>query len=616
MIRKILIVSLFLLIVGSLIAQEQQESPKEDVASKLLNKIEPGLVTITHEHALGSGFIISPDGYILTNGHVVSVAVSNRDEEDPKEVEKKITVKLYNDKQYQAKVIGFSLDPDVALIKIDVTESLTPLELGNSDTVKSGQKVYAYGAPGGLQRTLTSGIVSNSERSDIGTFTNIIQTDAAINPGNSGGPLLTETGEVIGINTYSGGGQGIAFTVPIKIANVLKEHYQKYGYFKRADFPFFVTDKFSDELSRMLGVDKGILVNYVFPGSLADKAGLKNGDVIIELNDQPVSAKNDAELLNFNWKFCTMEIGNSVKLKVIRGSKGNYTEHIISGTLVEDEPAVENGFQLGEIKGLRYDDIGLSVKRMTTLTSMIYRIPNISGVRVVRSYGTAAKAGIINPGSGRNRIIDVITQIDDQPIKDVEQFQTALENRLAKIQKYILITIQRGNETIKTAIKPDYELSGKKVVLILPEGEVDYLERINRFLISNGSNITKLIVDKDMKNITAGDFDALLICSGPKIQSIWNNQQVYEIIKTAVKEKKVIGAIGAASITLINADSSLIEKKITTDKNYSQTLIDKKANYTGSDVETDNLIITTTGLDKEKLKVFLDEFRKAIKSNE
>lgn len=647
MIRKILIVGLLFLAIGLLVAQEQEEipkneipkeetpkeeapkktvpidrsyvgeeAPKEDPVSNLLKKIEPGLVSISHDDISGSGFIISPDGYILTNGHVVSKAVNNRDEEDPKEVATGITVKLYNDKQYSAKVIGFSLDPDVALIKIDVPEILTPFELSNSDTVMSGQKVYAYGAPGGLKRTLTSGIVSNSERSDVATFTNVIQTDAAINPGNSGGPLLNETGEVIGINTYGGGGQGIGFTIPINVAKVLKEHYLKYGYFKRADFPFFATNKLNDELSRALRIDKGILVDYVFPNSLADKAGLKNGDVIIELNDQPVSAKNDAELLNFNWKLSTMEIGGVIKLKVKRVSKENYTDQIISGNLVEDEPAVEHGHQIGEIKELRYDDIGLGVKRMTTLTSMIYRIPNINGVRVVRSYGAAAKAGISDPGNGRNRIIDIITHIDGQLIKDVEQFQTELENRLAKSQKYILITLCRGNETIKTAIKPNYELSGKKIILILPEGEVDYLERINRFLISNGSNITKIIADKDLKNSKASDFDAVMICNGPNVQSIWDNQQVHEIIKTAVKEKKVIGAIGAASITLINADSLLLEKKITTNKNYSQNLIDKKANYTGSDVETDNLIITTTGFDKDKVKQFLNEFRKAIKSNE
>lgn len=233
-------------IVSFVLAQQQPQNeptaiPKgaelDETGSILLKKIDPSVVTIQHEKGLGSGYIITPDGYIITNGHVVSLLEHNM--EDPKEIAKFITVIMSDDKRLTAQVIGHSLDPDVALIKINPAKPLTAIELGNSDLVKAGQRVYAYGSPGGLKRTLTAGILSNTERTDLGTFTRVFQTDAPINPGNSGGPLLNEKGEVIGMNTYGGGGEGIGFAIPINVIKILKEHFLKYGHFKRADLPVF-----------------------------------------------------------------------------------------------------------------------------------------------------------------------------------------------------------------------------------------------------------------------------------------------------------------------------------------------------------------------------------------
>ncbi|MBI4835539.1 MAG: trypsin-like peptidase domain-containing protein [Planctomycetes bacterium] len=583
----------------------EEQPPAPNAEDTLIKKIDPGVVEIKHEQAIGSGFIISADGYILTNGHVVASVLYDREEDDPKATAKKITVTLFDNTRYQAKVIGHSLDPDVALIKIDPREPLTPVKIGNSDNVKSGQKVYAYGSPGGMKRTLTAGIVSNTERTDLPTFTKVLQTDASINPGNSGGPLLTEDAEVIGINTYGGrGGQG--FTIPINFVLVLKDHYLKYGYFKRADFPYFISSEIYDELAQIFGVSDGILIDYVIPDSPAAKAGLMNGDILVELNGNAVSAKDKAQMRDFTWKLSTMEIGSTVKLKVLRGKKGSYGEHLITGKLLEDEPAVEYAYQFGELKELRYDDIGLGVKRMTLATSLIYRIPTVKGVRVVRVDGIAQKAGLAEG--------DIITHIDEQPVNGLDDFRSELEKRLAKTQKYILITLQRGNDTVKTALKPNYELSEKKIVVISPDGKSEYAELVNRFLITNGCFLI---------NITPGDkkldkleFDAVLLANGEGVESLWSDKNILEILKQAVDQKKVIGAIGGASIAALYADTSLADKKITTDETFSKQIMEKTKKYTGKPVEQDGLLVTTTAFEKKIVKYFLGEFRNAIKGNE
>lgn len=179
------------LILGLAAFQEgDKNQPHDEAGAILFKKVDPSVVAIQHEKAGGSGFIISADGYILTNGHVVSDA----DNEDPKAVAKLITVVLSNEKKYKAKVIGLCLDPDVALIKIEPESSLPIVEFADISAVKTGQKSYAIGMPVGHKRTLTGGIISNIANTELGTFTSVIQTDAAINPGNSGGPLFNEQG--------------------------------------------------------------------------------------------------------------------------------------------------------------------------------------------------------------------------------------------------------------------------------------------------------------------------------------------------------------------------------------------------------------------------------------
>jgi serine protease Do len=575
-------------------------------------------VAIQHERAGGSGFIVSPDGYIMTNGHVVKGDIEA--EEDPKAVARRITVILSNEKRYKARVIGHCLDPDVALVKIEAEEPLAVVTLGDSDNVRAGQRSYAYGMPTGLKRTLTAGIVSNVERTDLGTFTKVIQTDAAINPGNSGGPLFSESGEVLGLNTYSRGGEGLGFTIPINVAVILKEHFLKDGRFRRAALPFFVTRRVSDEFASALGVSEGVFVDHVEADSSAAQAGLAAGDVIVEMNGRPVCAKTEAAHKDFVWKLVTLPIGSSIKFKVLRKKEGEFEELAIEGTLVEDEPAVEHRWQTGEIKELRYDDIGLGVKPVTALTRYVYNLPNRPGVWVttLASNSPAWKADI--------RWGDLITAIDDVELSGLEQFRDELEKQLATCCEYVRMTVVRGNDVLKTALKPYYDLKGKKIALVVPPKDCEHLELTRKFLVTNGcpplvvstavepsiDGEKKARADMLLKQMDAAAVDAVLLLGGKGAEVFWESEELLAVVKTLVAGKKAVGAAGAAAVVLANAEPALAEKKMTTDVDYSRYLLDKGMKFTGKDVERDGPIVTTSGIDKRVMKAFLAQFRAAV----
>ncbi|MBI5778947.1 MAG: trypsin-like peptidase domain-containing protein [Planctomycetes bacterium] len=582
----------------------------DEAGSSLLKKIDPSVVTIQHELGLGSGYIISSDGYILTNGHVVSTM--ERDSEDPREIAKLISVVLSDEKSYKGKVIGHCLDPDVALVKIEPENPLVPIELGDSDSVQAGQRVYAYGSPGGLKRTLTAGILSNIERTDLVTFTKVFQTDAPINPGNSGGPLLNEKGNVIGMNTYGGGQEGIGFAIPINVVKVLKEHFLKYGRFKRADIPFIFSNQLDDNLAQALGVAKGLLVSFVEEDSYIYRAGLRTGDVIVEIDDKAISARTPAEANDVNWNIVCREIGSPIKLKVIRPSD-KHSECIIETKMVEDEPAVEYAYQLGEIKELRYDDLGLGVKRITALTQYIYGLPHRKGVRVTR----------VQPNSSSARadlqIRDMITNINNVAVNTIDDFQTEIEKSLTERKKFISLVIQRGNTVIRTALKPFYDLAPagkarKKVLVWSSSSDTEYLGIIMRFLMTNGAEFVVVNAAKDqvVNPDSLSGIDGVILMGGESV----NDKGVISAIKYCLDNKKAIGAIGGASVILINADERFISKKITTAEEYSAVMMAKKANYTGESVQADGLVVTTTGFDDKSVKAFLNAYKGVLRNIE
>ena len=262
------------------------------------------------QYGAGSGFIISEDGHILTNNHVVENA-------------EKITVTLSDNQEVEAELVGADPQSDVALIKISVSNPLPTIPLGDSEALEVGEWVIAIGNPFGLSQTVTVGVVSAKGRSRVGIneYENFIQTDAAINPGNSGGPLLNIHGEVVGINSalYSrtGGYMGIGFAIPINMVKSIEEQLQKHGKVTRGWLGVAIQD-IDENLAESFGLEKaeGILVSETQPDSPADTAGIKQGDVLLSLND--VALKDVADLRN---RVALIVPGTEVTINLIREGK-------------------------------------------------------------------------------------------------------------------------------------------------------------------------------------------------------------------------------------------------------------------------------------------------------
>jgi serine protease Do len=269
---------------------------------------------------MGSGFIISADGLILTNAHVVSSA-------------KEVTVKLTDKREYQAQVIGVDRPTDVALLRIDAN-NLPTVRIGRAEGLKVGEWVTAIGSPYGFENTVTSGIVSAKWRSlPDGAYVPFIQTDVAVNPGNSGGPLFNMRGEVVGINSqiYSrtGGYQGLSFAIPIEIAIKVKEQLRQYGKVSRGHLGITIQE-LNQRLAESFGLKRpdGALVAGVSLGSPAEKAGLQAGDVVIAVNGKPIASSAELPLA-----IADIRPGDSARLRVWR--KGEAQE---LGVVVGEAP--------------------------------------------------------------------------------------------------------------------------------------------------------------------------------------------------------------------------------------------------------------------------------------
>ncbi len=258
------------------------------------------------QRGVGSGFVISRNGYILTNNHVVEGA-------------DQIKVKLSNGKEYKGKVVGRDPKTDLALLKIEGASDLHPLNLGNSEDMKVGNWVVAVGSPFGLEQTVTAGIVSAKGRViGSGPYDNFIQTDASINPGNSGGPLINMKGEVVGINTaIVAQGQGIGFAIPINMAKEIAGQLQDKGHVTRGWLGVTIQEV-TPELAKSFGLkeNKGALVAQVSPGSPAEKAGIEQGDIILEFDGKKISEANDLPRI-----VASTPVGKMIDLKLSREGK-------------------------------------------------------------------------------------------------------------------------------------------------------------------------------------------------------------------------------------------------------------------------------------------------------
>ncbi len=358
------------------------------------------------QQGLGTGVIMTKDGYILTNNHVVEGA----DE---------IKVNLSDDRSFRAEVVGVDDKSDLAVLKIDAG-SLVPARLGDSDAMQVGEWVLAVGSPFGLNQTVTAGIVSAMGRTDMGItdYEDFIQTDAAINPGNSGGPLVNLKGEVVGINTAiasrSGGYMGVGFAIPSNMARVVMDSILEKGSVERGFLGAGIQD-LNEDLAASFGYNStdGVLIGDIVPNGPAAKTGLQPGDIIAELNGKPMHRAH--QLRN---AVAATKPGTRVALRVVRNGKSLNFE--IEVGRLEGKTASLNGRHPADPE--QAADFGMTVQTLTPeLARQIGADEGTQGVVImgVEPGSIAAQAGI-RPG-------DMVLAIGDTVVKDVSDFRKAVK---------------------------------------------------------------------------------------------------------------------------------------------------------------------------------------------
>ncbi len=408
--------------------QFDQDDPMQDFFDRFFDGRQDGPPQA--ERSLGSGVIVDKRGYILTNNHVVEQAT-------------KIQVQLSgsNQTKYTAKVVGVDEDTDLAVIKIEANKDLPTAKLGNSDGVQVGDWVLAIGSPFGLQATVTAGIISAKDRAGIGgvghQFQRFLQTDAAINPGNSGGPLVDLAGEVVGINTAiitgSRGYEGVGFALPSTTAISVYNQIISQGRVTRGS----IGVSFQEELGtntitlKELGAPYGVVIMNVEPGSPAEKAGLKGGDVITSVNGAAVKTGND--LVN---PIAQAPIGRKVKLSYVRDRSQKETTAV-----VEDRTRVFPT-QAGRLSGQQGDsapaEFGLRVDSLTPERAARVGMEGQRGV-LVTDVDPASFADDLGFGRG-----DVVTEINREPISSVDDYKRAVA-KLKPGTNVVFKVLRRGD---------------------------------------------------------------------------------------------------------------------------------------------------------------------------
>ncbi|MES2191419.1 MAG: Do family serine endopeptidase [Pseudomonadota bacterium] len=357
----------------------------------------------------GSGFIVSSDGLVLTNAHVVREA-------------KEVTVKLSDRREFRARVLGADPITDVAVLRID-GRNLPVVRLGDAQQLQVGDPVLAIGSPFGFEQTATQGIVSAKGRSLPGdTAVPFIQTDAAVNPGNSGGPLFDGSGAVVGINaqiySQSGGYQGLAFAIPINVALRVKEQIVATGRVLHARLGVNLQD-LNRSLAESFGLDRpdGALIAKVMPGSAAAGAGLLAGDIVTEINGEPVVRSGD-----LSTRISFLEPSATVRLKVWR----DRTSRDVTVKLGRAEDG--NDPQAARESEAKPGQLGLSLRPLTREERAMIREQD--GLAVEGVSGAAARAGLL-PG-------DVVLAVNGTPLRSVEQFRAVLDKKPRSVALLVL----------------------------------------------------------------------------------------------------------------------------------------------------------------------------------
>ncbi len=365
----------------------------------------------------GSGFLISADGYIMTNNHVVGDA-------------DKITVQFQDGREFEAELVGSDPPTDVALIRIKADEEFPFLKLGDSDTLEVGDWVLAFGNPFGLSHTMTAGIVSAKGRTGIGLtdYENFIQTDAAINPGNSGGPLVNLDGEVVGMNTAifsrSGGYMGIGFAIPVNMAANIYLQLAEHGAVTRGRIGVYIQD-LTKELAESFDIDQrqGILVSQVMEDSAAEKGGLQQGDIITRLNGEPVES-----VAAFRNRIAMTRPGTTIELELVR--KGKTRKHKLVVDVMEAEQAAAPA-ATDELPQL-----GLRLQKLTPELAEQFGYEAGRGVLVsaVEPGSLAARAGI-----ERGALIEEVNRV---AVQEPEQVASLVEK---SPRNTVLLLVRQGN---------------------------------------------------------------------------------------------------------------------------------------------------------------------------
>jgi serine protease Do len=376
--------------------------------------------------SLGSGFVLSSDGYILTNAHVVDAA----DE---------ITVKLNDKREFKAKVIGADRRTDIALLKIDAS-GLQAVRVGDPGRLKVGEWVVAIGSPFGFENTVTAGIVSAKGRSlPQENFVPFIQTDVAVNPGNSGGPLFNMRGEVVGINSqiYSrtGGFMGLSFAIPIDVANDIAQQLRSTGKVTRGRIGV-VIQPITKELAESFGLSKpmGALVNSVEKGGPADKAGIESGDVILRFDGKSVGSSEDLPRIVGGTR-----PGSKVTVQLWRNKAAREVQVTVAE--LQDDRTARQSRRGG--KPPATSQYGLALADLSEAQRKELKVEG--GVLVENAQGAAARAGI--------RRGDVILAVNNQDVKSVDQFKELMSQ--SEKGRIVALLVRRGSNSLYIPFRVD-----------------------------------------------------------------------------------------------------------------------------------------------------------------
>jgi len=371
---------------------------------------------------VGSGIILTPDGYILTNQHVIEQAAE-------------IEVHLMDDRKFLAKVVGKDARTDLALLKVDAA-GLPVLPLGDSDKLEVGELVLAIGNPFGLEHSVSLGIVSRKGRAlgSAGTFTDYIQTDASVNPGNSGGPLLNLRGEVIGVNTAVIPNRQVAFAIPINLAKSLLPELQVRGRIAWGFLGVSIQDV-TQELAKAMGLPeaRGALVNNVLTGQPAEAAGIKRGDIIVQFDGKAIATVRALQrAVSFTG------VGKQVEVQVFRGGK-------LETLMVKVGEAATAEHRAAPPPARR--DLGMTVEELDAEKAKKFKLREGEEGLVVSDVakgGPAASAGI--------RAGDLIREVNRRPVRSLDGYRSAL--RRDEGEDVDLFLLQRGQNHFYVAVKP------------------------------------------------------------------------------------------------------------------------------------------------------------------